>query len=420
VRILTALGRHRTLLVMALVLMGGAAALLALRRGAPPDVPTAVVIRGEFVDVVELRGEVRPLKSVVLSAPMQAGELQIIRLAKNNTAVKAGDLIVEFDSTQLRRQLEDRKTELKQSEAEIEQAQSQVRNTQEGNMTRLMRATSDVNRATLDILDGDWIARIDRERAKLSLDDAKQRLNEAEKRRESDQAGAATTLGQRERRRERVLQDLTRVQRALEALEIRAPADGTVNILPNSRTGGGSGSAQQEFREGDRVWGGAGIIELPDLSGVHLTARLEEADRGRVSLGQAGTVRLDAVPDRDYHAEVTDISLLARVDYSGAWPPARDFDMRMVVRDADTKLKPGMTATIRISVGRLPDVLIAPVEAVSLVRGRPTVYRIAGAELVETPVTILRRGREQVALAAGVSAGDRLALRKPAAAKDGR
>jgi len=44
------------------------------------NVPTALVARGEFVDVVELRSEIRPVKSIVLSAPMQAGELQIVRL----------------------------------------------------------------------------------------------------------------------------------------------------------------------------------------------------------------------------------------------------------------------------------------------------------------------------------------------------
>jgi multidrug efflux pump subunit AcrA (membrane-fusion protein) len=420
VKIFSALRRRRTLLVLALVAGAGAVGIYAARRSTPPAVPMAIVTRGEFVDVVELRGEVRPVKSVVLSAPMQAGDLQIIRLTKNNTAVKPGDLVIEFDSTSLRRTLEDRKTELKQAGAEIEQAEVQVRNAVEGNMTRLLRARSDVNRATLDIVDGDWIARLDRERAVLALDDAKQRLNEAEKRRESEQAGAATTLAQRERRRDRVRQDLARVEQVLAALEIRAPSAGTVSIMSNTRTG--NASVSQEFREGDRVWGGAGIVELPDLSSVHVAARLEEADRGRVSVGQSGTVRLDAIPDRDYRADVTAISLLARVDFSGAWPPARDFDMQLVIRDADTKLKPGMTATVRIAVGRLADVLIVPVEAVLLLRGRPTVYRLAGSSFRETPVTVMRRGREQVALASGVQAGDRVALKKPASAatRDGR
>ena len=43
------------------------------------------VTRGDFTDQLEIRGEIRPVKSVVLSSPMQSGELQIIKLAKSGT-----------------------------------------------------------------------------------------------------------------------------------------------------------------------------------------------------------------------------------------------------------------------------------------------------------------------------------------------
>src|SRR4030066_285253 len=95
--------RRRLLAATALlaVLAGGPAVTFAVSGGVPEDVPTALVTRGEFVDVLELRGEARAVRSVVLTAPMQAGELQIVKLAKNGAAVKAGDVVVEFDSTTL-------------------------------------------------------------------------------------------------------------------------------------------------------------------------------------------------------------------------------------------------------------------------------------------------------------------------------
>ena len=40
---------------------------------------------------------------------------------------------------------------------------------------------------------------------------------------------------------------------------------------------GGMFGGQQEFQAGDRAWPGAAILELPDLSSVHLEARLDEA-----------------------------------------------------------------------------------------------------------------------------------------------
>jgi hypothetical protein len=57
----------------------------SVRTGA--SVPTATVARTEFVDIMELRSDIRPVRSVVLGAPMQSGELQIVRLVKNGSAV---------------------------------------------------------------------------------------------------------------------------------------------------------------------------------------------------------------------------------------------------------------------------------------------------------------------------------------------
>jgi len=82
------------------------------------------------------------------------------------------------------------------------------------------------------------------------------------------------------------------------------------------------------------------------------------------------------VPDREYRAKVADISLLARADFSSGWPPPRDFDVDLEVEDADARLKPGMTAAIRVAVDRLPNALVIPAGAVSLIDGRPTVYRL--------------------------------------------
>jgi multidrug efflux pump subunit AcrA (membrane-fusion protein) len=404
--------RGRWGLVLLLAAPPAGALWFAAPSRAAPDVPTAQVVRGEFVDVVELRGDVRPVKSLVLSAPMQAGELQIVRLAPTGTTVEPGDVIVQFDSSTLRRTIQEKRTELKQAEAEIDQARAQARITEEQSRTALMRARFDVQRATLDLVDDEFVARLVVERAKLALADAEQRLREAEQKNRADRAATEAQIAGRERRRHKVRQDLTRAEQSLAALQIRAPAKGTVSILPNFRAGSMFGS-EQEFRDGDRAWAGAPIVELPDLSSVRLSARLEEADRARVQVGQRAVVRVDAVPDTEFRGAVAEISVLARVDHTSGWPPSRDFDLLLTLENPDARLRPGMSAMARIAVDRLPDRLLVPAEAVFLVDGRPTVYRWRRGRFEASAVDVVRRGREQVALAAGVDAGDRLALKRP-------
>jgi multidrug efflux pump subunit AcrA (membrane-fusion protein) len=146
---------------------------------------------------------------------------------------------------------------------------------------------------------------------------------------------------------------------------------------------------------------------------VHLEARLDESDRGRLQPQQEATVRIEAIPGTEFKARLDSISVLARVDFSSGWPPAKNFDLNLVFVDADARMRPGMTAVARIATQRVPDVVLAPAEAIFQRDGAPVVYKLAGSIFVETPVTIRKRGKEQAIVDAGVAPGDRLATRRP-------
>lgn len=413
-RLVRAFRRPRNASVaVAIVGVSAAGAFAVAARRPIPDVPMAEVTNGEFVDTLEIRGEIRPLKSIVLSSPMQSGELQIIKLAKNGSMVKPGDVLVRFDGTTLQRTIQEKRSEVKQADAEIEQVQGQARLAEEQDATALMKARYDIERAKLDIGKGDTVPRIEIEQAKLALRDAEQRLRELDEKTKSDRTAAEADVAAKRRKREKAMFDLTRAERGLANLELKAPAAGLVNVLPNFRSGGVFGG-QQEFQEGDRAWPGAAVLELPDLSSVHIEARLDESDRGRLKPQQEATVRIEAIPGREFKARINSISVLARVDFASGWPPAKNFDLNLGFVDGDPKMRPGMTAVARIATERIAGVVLVPAEAVFQRDGVPIVYRLDGSQFVETGVTITRRGREQAIVSAGVTPGDRVATRRPA------
>jgi multidrug efflux pump subunit AcrA (membrane-fusion protein) len=261
---------------------------------------------------------------------------------------------------------------------------------------------------------------IDAERARLTLADADQRLREAQAATASAEANARADRVSRERTIEKIRQELALAESQVSALHVKAPTDGTVSILPNYRSAGPMGAAQ-EYRAGDRAYPGAMVLELPDLSSVYLTARVEEADRGQLVMNQSAVIRVDAVADRDYHATVTEISVLARTDFSSGWPPTKQFDLKLTLRDPDDRLRPGMSARARIAVGQLPDVLLVPATAVFYEEGRTVVYRLSGREYQATPVDVIRRGREQAAISGTtINEGDRVARKRPGERPVGR
>ena len=217
----------------------------------------------------------------------------------------------------LQRTIQEKQSELRQADAEIEQARAQGKITEEQNATALMKARYDIERAKLDVEQGRHrLAHREREgqagagrRASSGCASSRRRSSRTGPRREADVAA-------QQRKREKALFDLQRAERGLQNLELRAPAAGIVNILPNFRAASTFGGSEQEFREGDRAWPGAAILELPDLSSVHLEARLDESDRGRLKVGQDATVRIEAIPGREFKARINDISVLASVDFT--------------------------------------------------------------------------------------------------------
>lgn len=404
--------RKRNLLVGAVavvVVIGGWAA--ARLTGPDLAVPTADVKRGEFMDYLQIRGEVKAAKSTLITAPMRSGDLQIIRILKNGSMVKRGDVVVEFDTTSLLQTLEQRQTDLKAADAEIERSRAQYRMDREQRVTDKLRANYDVERARLDVSKQEILSEIEGEKTKLTLADNQQKLVETDERVKSSEVAAQADLGSRRQRRNKELFDLQTAQRQIASMVVRAPLDGIVTLSPNSRSRF-FGSSSPDFKEGDRAWPGATIAEIPDLSSILINTRVDETDRGRLKKDQVALVRIDAIPDKEFKASVTEIGAVAKPDFS-SWPITKNFDLVVTINDTDQRLRPGMSANARIIIERVPDAILIPSEAVFERNGKTIVYVVHGNKAEERVITIGRRGSGQVIVKSGVTPGERVALKDP-------
>src|ERR1700694_2542398 len=105
---------------------------LAFRRTSGTSKPTAEVKLGEFVDYISIRGSIKALHTIQLTAPSSVGgDLQVVKLVPTGTIVKKGDIVVQFDIKTLQRTLEQKQSELKSAEADIEHSRAEARLGQE-------------------------------------------------------------------------------------------------------------------------------------------------------------------------------------------------------------------------------------------------------------------------------------------------
>lgn len=377
-----------------------------------PSIPTLEVKRSEFIDSVQFRGECTALKSLSITAPAEAGDLQILKIAADGTKVKPGDMIVEFDKTKTEQDLAQYRSTLKYSTADIDQTRAQSRITEEQDLTAVSKARFDLDSAKLDAGKQEIVSKIEGEEAKLKVRNAEQALREAEQKLSSDRASAKAGIQGKIETSRKAAFDVQRAELALSKMTLKAPAAGMVSLVPVWHPEGPA-----PFKPGDRAWPGAPLAELPDADSLRISAHVDETERGRLAPKQPVTVHLDAIPDRQFTGRIEDISALATEDFSAGWPIPRNFDVRVVLDDSDPRLKPGMTAQVTVIVDRVRDALAIPVQASFQKEGETLAYIWSGSKFLAQPIEISRRSGDRVLVAKGLQAGDRIALQDPTAGK---
>jgi HlyD family secretion protein len=161
---------------------------------------------------------------------------------------------------------------------------------------------------------------------------------------------------------------LAAAEATLKTARIEAPFSGTITYV--------------EVKPGDQVSPGTVAFGLADLSRLLVDVEISEVDINRIGVGQPVNLNFDAILDQTYSGEVTAIGLSGLVTQGVV-----SFNVTVELKDADERIKPGMTAAVNIVVDQIEDVLLVPNRAVRVVDGERTVFVLEGQEI--TAVTVV-------------------------------
>jgi HlyD family secretion protein len=224
---------------------------------------------------------------------------------------------------------------------------------------------------------------------------------------DGDVAVAEARLGDAQRAWERVKDgptsdDIDAAQARVDAAQatadlalIKAPFGGTITSV--------------KIKPGDRVSPGQMAVSLADLSRFLVDVQVTEVDVNQLAVGQPVTLAFDAVADREYRGEVTEIGLSGEVVQGVV-----NFDVTVVVSDADEQIRSGMTCAVNIVVKQIENVLLIPNRAVRVRDGERVVYVLQDGALQTAPVTLgASSDLESEVLEGELEEGDLIALNPP-------
>ncbi len=379
------------------------------------EVPVARVRRADFVISVRTRGAIKSARSAILKAPQVPG-LRIVHLADNGRPVKKGEVVVEFDGVQQEQNVISRTTNVRAADGDIVQAKATQKMENEADAMSKMSSEYDLERAKLDASKAEVLSAIDGEKNRIQVGVSRGALQTVNASITSHQVGHDADLHRLDQRKDKAVRDLNMAESYLTMMQLRAPNDGIANVLPNFRSGGSFGQSTPPFKEGDNVWTGAEIAEIPDLSQMFVDLRLEEVDRGKLKLGQAVRVRVDAIPDKEFTAELDWISPIAALVFRGGATPEKTFPARATLKNLDGRLRPGMSASAEVIIERQRNSLLIPVQASFSSGGKPAVYVQRGGGFQTRMIQVGRRNDEDIIVTSGLKEGDMVTLESPAEA----
>jgi len=316
--------------------------------------PTVVAKRMDIAPVLPLSGEVAPAFQVDVK-PEIGGKIKKIHVIAGQN-VRKGELLVTIDDTDL---LNERAS----AEAEIA-----------GTRLRVEKILGNFSRAK-QLFAQKLLSR--EEYANL----------------EADYQIAENELAKSLFRRQTVDDRLAKTR-------VVSPADGTILDVPVNEGQVVVGAAS--------VNSGTNLMGFADLSRLLINAHVNQLDAGKLSVGQIMVVHSPDSSDQDYQARIEFIAPLATVKNN-----IKGFEVRGVIEGNRESMRPGVSVSITLPIGKAEGVVSLPVTAIFERDGKMVVYVLKDKENECRNVVVGLMDSSRVEIKSGVGEGEEVLMVAP-------
>lgn len=339
-----------------------------------------------------------------------SGSAVIVQLAPEGKKVRAGEMLVQFDSSQVEGDLVRLQRDYALAESDLNSTDKAKLPLELRELTyKLLEAAAEVQDAQrkLDITrqlnrnQPDTISRREVDTQQLVVDKLRSKMEGIELQlsltegflHPSARARAVAT-------RDAAAQALETARKQLAKCTISAPADGTVVYRPLH-----IGSEYRTVRVGDSIYKNQVFLALPDLSDVIVQCNVPEAELSLVEEGVTAHVTPLAFRDLRLKGRVEKVGSMAqRRPGQAEWQ--KYFDLTIAVEAGDPRLRSDMSVFAQVLSYENDNALLLPRSAVRWDDDSATVIR--NGERV--PVTLGRAGKTHIEVLSGLAVGDRIEL----------
>jgi multidrug resistance efflux pump len=371
------------------------------------EVPLGKVVCGTFyIDVYE-EGEIEAVRSTNASSPSiswRYGNIKLTQIVKDGKEVKTGDTLIVFDPSEVKKGVVEAQSRLQMTEAEMIKLQAQ----QESDLEDLKadyessRISQEISKIKLE--SAGYEANIKKKEIQLNLEKANIALNRAK-----EQIDNKIKIQKEEIKQKRLSMDqdknqLTEANETLKKLYVISPASGIAIVGKNWSTG-------NKYQVGEQCWPGMPLIQLPDLSALKATIKVNEVDISKISKGQKVEIKPDAFSSSKFTGTVTSVANLAINKDNKS--KVKVFPVEIKINETNDKLLPGLTVSCRIIVGTIKNAMYVSLDAVHSEGDVSYVFKKTAKGYEKTIVHTGVNNSDFIVITKGLDVNDKVAMADP-------
>ena len=368
----------------------------------------ARVKKGEFKVNVTTSGELRATKFVRITAPQNAQaaqqwQMKISSLVPEGTVVKEGDVVAELDRSGIAARMTEVSTSLTKAQAQYEQAMLD-------STLNLSKAREDIKTMELGLEEkrlakeqAVYEAPTVKRQAEIDYEKAQRALEQAKKDYITKTEQAKAKMREVGAERDRFANQVKIVQDVMQGFTIKAPSSGMV--IYEKEWNGKKRTVGSQIGAWEPT-----VATLPDLSRMESQTYVNEIDIRKIAIGQKVDVTLDSDPSKKFAGTVSQV---ANVGEQRPNNDAKVFEVKVLLSNPDTTVRPGMTTSNKIETATVKDALYVPIEAVTTDSAVTVVYKRNGSRVTKQEVETGTMSDDEVVVLRGLSEGDRVLLTPP-------
>ncbi|HVR37377.1 MAG TPA: efflux RND transporter periplasmic adaptor subunit [Methylomirabilota bacterium] len=225
------------------------------------------------------------------------------------------------------------------------------------------------------------------------------------------QANADLIAREAELGRQRVR--LAKMESQIEKAKQYAPMDGQV-IYATSVRGGWRGN-DEPLREGQEVFERREVIHLPTTSSYMAEVKVHESNLEKIRVGLPVQITVDALPGKMIYGKIGRIAPLPDAQSVFMNPDLKVYNTEVWIDGEGADLRNGMSCRVEMIVDHYPEALYVPVQAVTRVNGKPTVYVAEGGAWKPRAVGLGLDNNRMAHITEGLTPGESVLLTPPMA-----